>query len=238
LQDHDRSLVVGETTFGKALVQSVYRITQNAGAAITTARYYTPSGRLIQRPWDGTFDEYLTYTLREQDPNKAHKPEDMKYTDGGRKVYSGGGIEPDRRFDGPVVGFNPNKLGRALYARNIFDTYAQRFSRKGDTRITPAPTARELGPDFVITDAMVAEFKEHVKSTGLKIEEPLWQQDLPFIKAMMRFEIDSDLFGIAVASENLAKVDPQLQYGLTLFGEAEQLLNLGRRNQTSRVAMR
>ena len=67
LQDHDRSLIVGETTFGKALVQSVYRVNQNAGAAITTARYYTPSGRLIQRPWDGTFDEYLTYTLREQD---------------------------------------------------------------------------------------------------------------------------------------------------------------------------
>jgi len=238
LQDHDRSLVVGETTFGKALVQSVYRVNQNAGAAITTARYYTPSGRLIQRPWDGTFDEYLTYTLREQDPNRAHKPEDLKYTDGGRKVYSGGGVEPDRRFDGPVLGFNPSKLGRALYARNIFDTFAQRFSRKGDTRITPATTARELGPDFMVNDAMLAEFKEHVKSTGLKIDDALWQQDLPFIRAMMRFEIDSDLFGIAVASENLAKVDPQLQFGLGLFNEAEQLLNLGRRNQTSRVAQR
>ena len=63
LQDHDRSLIVGETTFGKALVQSVYRLSQGAGAAITTARYYTPSGRLIQRPWDGTFDEYLTYAF-------------------------------------------------------------------------------------------------------------------------------------------------------------------------------
>src|ERR1044071_3372039 len=102
LQDHDRSLIVGETTFGKALVQSVYRVSEGAGAAITTARYYTPAGRLIQRPWDGTFDEYLTYTLREQDPNKVHKAEDLKYTDAGRKVYSGGGIEPDRRFDGPV----------------------------------------------------------------------------------------------------------------------------------------
>jgi carboxyl-terminal processing protease len=238
LQDHDRSLIVGETTFGKALVQSVYRVNQSAGAAITTARYITPSGRLIQRPWDGTFDEYLTYTLREQDANKAHKPEDMKYTDGGRKVYSGGGIEPDRRFDGPVQGFNPSKVGRALYARNIFDSFAQRFSRKGDTRITALPNARELAPDFVVNDAMLAEFKEHVKSTGLKIDEPLWQQDLAFIKAMVRFEIDSDLFGVAVASENLAKVDPQLQFSLGLFSEAEQLLNLGRRNQTSRVAQR
>src|SRR5678816_3912744 len=67
LQDHDRSLIVGETTFGKALVQSVYRVSEGAGVAVTTARYYTPSGRLIQRPWDGTFDEYLTYTYREQD---------------------------------------------------------------------------------------------------------------------------------------------------------------------------
>ena len=99
LQDHDRSLIVGETTFGKALVQSVYRVAEGAGAAITTARYYTPSGRLIQRPWDVGFDEYLTYTWREQDGNKVHKADDLKYTDAGRKVYSGGGIEPDRRFD-------------------------------------------------------------------------------------------------------------------------------------------
>ena len=238
LQDHDRSLIVGETTFGKALVQSVYRVNQSAGAAITTARYYTPSGRLIQRPWDGTFDEYLTYTLREQDASKAHKPEDLKYTDGGRKVYSGGGVEPDRRFDGPVQGFNPTKFGRALYARNIFDSFAQRFSRQGDTRIAAAPAARELGPDFVVTDAMLAEFKEHLKGTGLKVDEAAWQQDLTFIRAMVRFEIDSDLFGVAVASENLAKVDPQLQFAMGFFGEAEQLLNLGRRNQSTRVAQR
>ena len=66
LQDYDRALVVGETTFGKALVQSVYRVSQGAGLALTTARYFTPSGRMIQRPWDGSFDEYLTYTLKDQ----------------------------------------------------------------------------------------------------------------------------------------------------------------------------
>jgi len=239
LQDHDRSLVVGETTFGKALVQSVYRVNQSAGAAITTARYYTPSGRLIQRPWDGTFDEYLTYTLREQDTNRVHRTEDLKYTDGGRKVYSGGGIEPDRRLDGPVLGFNPTKFGRALYARNIFDSFAQRFSRKGDTRIGPAlPDARELSAEFDVSDEMLAEFKQHVMKTGLKVDEAAWQQDLPFIKAMVRFEIDSDLFGVAVASENLAKVDPQLQFAVGLFSEAEQLLQLGRRTQSTRAAAR
>ena len=161
LQDHDRSLIVGETTFGKALVQSVYRVSQGAGAAITTARYYTPSGRLIQRPWDGTFDEYLTYTLREQDANKVHKPDDLKYTDGGRKVYSGGGVEPDRRFDGPIDGFNPTASAARSTRGNLFDTYAQRFSRKGDTRIAPSTSSRRASsaPDFEVTDAMVAEFK-------------------------------------------------------------------------------
>ena len=62
LQDHDRALVVGETTWGKALVQSIYRLSEGAGLALTTAHYFTPAGRLIQRPWDESFDEYLSYT--------------------------------------------------------------------------------------------------------------------------------------------------------------------------------
>lgn len=229
LQDHDRALVVGETTFGKALVQSVYRVSQGAGVAVTTARYYTPSGRLIQRPWDGSFDEYLTYTLREQNPNQAHKPEDLKFTDGGRRVYSGGGVEPDRRFDGPVEGFNPSRFGRTLFARNLFDTYAQRFSRKGDRRITaqPAGPPRELTEDFEVTDAMVAEFKQIVQKSGLRIDETAWQQEQPFIRAMIRFEIDVDLFSVEVARRNLAKADPQLQFAVTLFPEAEALMRLG-----------
>ncbi len=216
LQDHDRSLIVGETTFGKALVQSVYRVSQGAGVAVTTARYYTPSGRLIQRAWDGTFDEYLTYTLREQDPNKAHKTDDLKFTDGGRKVYSGGGVEPDRRFDGPVNGFSPNRFSRTLYARNLFDAYAQKFTRKGDTRIAASTTTmpRELAADFQVTDAMVAEFRDLVQTSKIKIDEAAWQQDLPFIRAMVRYEIDLDLFGVEAARKNVSKADPQLQFAL------------------------
>ena len=228
LQDHDRALIVGETTFGKALVQSVYRVSEGAGVAVTTARYYTPSGRLIQRPWDGTFDEYLTYTLREQDPGKSHQAEDLKFTDGGRRVYSGGGVEPDRRFDGPVEGFNPTRFSRGLFARNLFDTFAQRFTRAGDRRITMDPTGglRELTEDFRVTDAMVAEFKEHVQKSRLRIDEAAWNQDQPFIRSMIRFEIDVDLFGVAIARKNLSMQDPQLQYALTLFPEAAALMRL------------
>ena len=228
LQDHDRSLIVGETTFGKALVQSVYRVSEGAGVAVTTARYYTPSGRLIQRPWDGTFDEYLTYTYREQDAARTHKAEELKYTDAGRRVYSGGGVEPDRRFDGPTEGFNPTRFGRTLFSRNLFDIYAQRFSRAGDRRITVNPTAqlRELSQDFQVTDAMVAEFKDFVQKSRLRIDEAAWKQDEAFIRAMIRFEIDVDLFGVEFARKNLSRQDPQLQYALTLFPEAEALMRL------------
>ncbi len=239
LQDHDRSLIVGETTFGKALVQSVYRLSQGAGAAITTARYYTPSGRMIQRPWDGTFDEYLTYTLREQDANKAHKESDLKYTDSGRKVYSGGGIEPDRRFDGPADGFNPTRFGRSIAARNLFDAYAQQFSRRGDTRISRiGGQTRELDANYEVTDAMLAEFKALVQKSPIVFDEASWQKDLDFIKAMIHREIDMDLFGVSAAYANLAKRDPQLLYGMGLFPEAQQLLESGRQAQSRRAAAR
>jgi carboxyl-terminal processing protease len=219
---------LGETTFGKSLDQTVYRVSGGAGVAVTTARYYTPSGRLIQRPWDGTFDEYLTYTLREQDANREHRPDELKYTDGGRRVYSGGGIEPDRRFDGPLEGFNPSRFGRTLFARNLFDTFAQRFSRSGDRRITATPTtqARELTPEFEVTPALVQEFREHVEKSRLRIDEAAWQQDQQFIRAMIRFEIDVDLFGVEVARRNLSRQDPQLQFSMTLFPEAEALMRL------------
>ena len=228
LQDHDRSLIVGETTFGKALVQSVYRVSGGAGVAVTTARYYTPSGRLIQRPWDGTFDEYLTYALREQDPSQAHEPDRLKFTDGGRRVYGGGGVEPDRRFDGPTEGFAPSRFSRNLAARNLFNSFAQRFTRAGDERIRVSPSApvRELSVDFEVTDAMLAEFKEHVQASAVRIDEEAWQQDQAFIRAMVRYGIDIDLFSVEVARKNLAGQDPQLGYALTLFPEAEALMRL------------
>ena len=119
MQDHDRGLIVGETTFGKALVQSVYSI-EGAGLALTTAHYYTPSGRLIQRPWDGAFDEYLTYALRDQSASRAHPASELKYTDGGRKVYGGGGIEPDHFIGGAIEGFNVTPFTRTLFVRGAF----------------------------------------------------------------------------------------------------------------------
>ena len=229
LQDHDRALIVGETTFGKALVQSIYHVSQNAGLALTTARYYTPSGRLIQRPWDGTFDEYLTYALRDQDDARPHDPKDLKYTDGGRRVYGGGGIEPDRRLDGPVEGFNPSHFGRVLYARQLFSAFAQRFSAVGDTRPGAGGKDRQfVAPDFVVDDRMLGEFKKYVADRGLKIDQAQWDADLTFIRAMVRYDIDLALFGVESARRHLIETDPQAQFALSLFREAEQLTQLSR----------
>jgi carboxyl-terminal processing protease len=229
LQDHDRALIVGETTFGKALVQSVYRIANEAGLALTTAHYYTPSGRLIQRPWDVSFDEYLSYGSKEQEANKPHNPSDLKRTAGGRPVYSGGGVEPDRHMPGKFEGFNPTPFGRMLYLRTEFEDYAQKFMAEGDTRIAQQATGRRsVARGFIVDDAMVADFREHLKTRRLRIDEEAFQKDLPFIKALIRFRIEEVVFGIATARRNLLASDPQAQLAMSLFPEADKLLAMSR----------
>lgn len=235
LQDHDRALIVGETTFGKALVQSVYRISQNAGLALTTGRYYTPSGRLIQRPWDGAFDEYLTYTLKDQNGARQHSAADLRYTDAGRKVYGGGGIEPDRHIAGPVEGYNPTRFGRTLFARQAFENFAERFYAEGDTRMGGnAKNRRLVSRGFSVSDAMVGEFKQFLKSERVKVDDEAFLRDTEFIRAMIKFQIDMALFGAEEARRNLLMRDPQSQIALGLFPEAERLTALARAQPDAR----
>ena len=229
IQDHDRGLVVGETTFGKALVQSVYRIGGNAGLALTTGRYYTPSGRMIQRPWDGSFDEYLTYSLRDQTPQRQHSGEEMKLTDGGRKVYSGGGIEPDKFFAGPIEGFNPTRFGRTLYARQSFANFADQFTAEGDTRMSVAnKNKKRISRGFQVTAAMLNDFKESLKQQRVKIDEAAFAEDEPFIRAMIHYDIDVALFGVEEARRNLISVEPQAQFALKQFPDAVRLTEMAR----------
>jgi carboxyl-terminal processing protease len=236
LQDHDRALVVGETTFGKALVQSVYPISEGAGVAITTGRYYTPSGRLIQRPWDGSFDEYLTYTLRDQVADRQHKATELKYTDAGRKVYGGGGIEPDKFIVGPVEGFNPGRFGRMLHTRQSFVKFADQFTAEGDTRMSAANKGKKVvARGFAITDAMMDDFKASLAAQKIKMDADGFTKDEAFIRAMIHFEIDSALFGMDEARHNLVLKDPQTQFALTQFGEAQRLIELST-TKTARAA--
>jgi hypothetical protein len=97
---------------------------------------------------------------------------------------------------------------------------------------------RELSADFEVTDEMLAEFKKLVQQSPIPFDETAWNTDIEFIKAMIHREIDIDLFGIAAAYKNLAKHDPQLQFALTLFPEAQQLLNMSRQSNNGRRAAR
>lgn len=234
LQDHDRALIVGETTFGKALVQSIYRVSQGAGLALTTAQYYTPSGRLIQRPWDGTFDEYLTYAMRDQE-DRTPSADQMKLTDGGRKVYSGGGIEPDERVAGQVEGFSPSRFSRTLYARQLFAGFAEPFTARGDSRPgAQGPSRKVVNAGFDVDEAMVRDFRVFLGERRIRIDEDAFAADLDFIKAMIRFEIELALFGVGEARKNLLMQDPQARQALTFFPQARTLSEMAR-NRTAGI---
>ncbi len=226
MQDHDRAIIVGEQTFGKALVQSVYRIANGAGLALTTGRYFTPSGRMIQRPWDGAFDDYLTYGLRDQVEHRDHAASQLKYTDSGRKVYGGGGIEPDHFMPGPIQGFNPSYFSRQLFSRGMFVGFAEHFTAEGDERPANKRTGSQhkVQRGFDITPAFLDEFKAYVASQHMAIDDAAFAADQAFIKAMIHYEADVDLFGVEEARRELLKVDPQANFALGFFDEAKALL--------------
>jgi carboxyl-terminal processing protease len=225
IQDHDRGVVVGETTFGKALVQSVYPIDEGAALALTTAHYATPSGRIIQRPWDNSFDEYLTYVQRDQNGTRPHQAAELKYTDAGRKVYSGGGIEPDHFIAGPVEGFAPTPFSRLLVSRGAFVSYAARFAKEGDSRPGARSAAKyKVAAGWAVTPAMLEDFKEFVSGGHLKFDDEAYKQDEAFVKAMIHAEVDRDLFGEGEARRNLIRIDPQALASLQYFDEAKKLV--------------
>jgi len=227
MQDHDRGIVVGETTFGKALVQSVYPIDEGAALALTTAHYATPSGRIIQRPWDNSFDEYLTYTQRDQSGTRPHPAAELKYTDAGRKVYGGGGIEPDHFVAGPVEGYAPSPFSRLLVSRGAFVSFASKFAREGDTRTGAKSAAKfKVGSGWTVTPAMIEEFRQFITAGRLKFDEDAFKADQTFIAAMIHYEVDTDLFGSSEARRNLVKNDPQTQASQQYFDEARKLLDL------------
>jgi carboxyl-terminal processing protease len=202
---------------------------------VTTGRYYTPSGRLIQRPWDGTFDEYLTYTLRDQtSAERQHKASDLKLTDAGRKVYSGGGIEPDKFVVGAgMEGFNPTRFGRLLFARQEFANFADQFRAEGDTRFSDAnKNKKPVSRGFVVDDKMIADFKSALAARKVKIDEESFAKDDTFIRAMIHFEIDRTLFNMEEARRNLIAKDPQAQFALAQFSEAEHLMDLSATKST------
>src|SRR5262245_35925494 len=211
LQDHDRALIVGQTSFGKGLVQSVYPLSKNAGLALTTQKWYTPSGRLIQRDYS-QISQFDYYNHRETTPAKK---DDIKHSDIGRIVYGGGGITPDYIVEDQKA----NEFQTLLAAKYAFYTFAHDYLAKNPS----------IDQSFQVTDAMVDQFKQHMTKRGIEFTEKDFQDNRDYIKRSVKYEIFYDHFGVADAGKVLLEGDPQVNKALDLIPEAKDLASKARR---------
>lgn len=236
LQDHDRALIVGETSFGKGLVQSVYTLENNTGMALTTAKYYTPSGRLIQRDYSGSSFEYYyadAGDVAEQDA-KERKVFD---TDNKRKVYGGGGITPD------VIerAREANRLEMLLASKDVFFQYARRISSgefpnassfqlpiNNEEVPVPRGKASKSLPNYEITDAMLSDFKQFLRERHVDFSEEDIKNNEDFIKRRIRQELFTSSFGIQEGFRIGIQGDTQVLKALEVMPEAKSLMTSGR----------
>ena len=230
IQDHDRGLIIGENTFGKGLVQSIYRISEGNGLALTTAKYYTPSGRSIQRDYSGSIDDYY-YNARNGEPEAPSG--EVKYTTAGRAVYSGGGISPDVHVSYPRL---PKEV-LALNSNNSFFKYATRFAAKDDRRlldgagIQPAEvrTARPkdvrlIDKNFRVDDEVLEDFFSFLDEEGVDYSREKLLEHRDRLALRIEVEIFSALWGAVAAQTIAVRHDPQVQAGLEALPRSAELM--------------
>jgi carboxyl-terminal processing protease len=207
LQDHDRALIVGETTFGKGLVQTVYNLSENSGLALTTYHYYTPSGRLIQRNYAGLslYDYYNHAGAMPADSSNR----EVKLTDSGRTVYGGGGITPDEKIESPEA----NQFQKELMFHNVFFRFAPVYVSEHST----------IDKNFQVDDAVIADFKRFLTSQGVEYNDTEMNGVTDWLKARIRQDIVTIEFGQLQGLRVLADWDPMIQKAVGYLPEAEAL---------------
>ena len=231
LQDHDRALIVGETTFGKGLVQTIMPLRNVRGyaLALTTARYYTPSGRSIQR-------EYGNAALEDYYSPKDRKPCDQgggeaKLTDSGRKVFGGDGITPDYCVEPET----PTKFVSYLIGRQAFLGFARRFEGeegRGQAEIAGTGTrsrsssakVRFVTRDFKADDAVLAEFKGYLDQRKLRYTPADLDENKPAVVRLIEDEVLRQAIGEGAARRRSMNWDPQIKKALELIPRADLLL--------------
>lgn len=232
IQDWDRGLVVGVTSFGKGLVQKQFELRDGSAFRLTTARYYTPSGRLIQRPYEDKGRYRIEPMDREEieGENLEHKIEGKDSarpafrTASGRTVYGGGGITPDYIVKMDTV----SPFIRSLIRQNVFYEFNFKFMNEHGPTIR-----REYEKDFLkfkekfdVTDNMLSEFRSFVKTKGIEIKEDELRRDLPYLKLLIKAFIARPLWGWDGYFQIVSAVDNQFQKALTLFPEAQRIAGL------------
>jgi carboxyl-terminal processing protease len=206
LQDHDRALIVGETTFGKGLVQTVFPISENTGLALTTFHYYTPSGRLIQRNYNGV-SLYDYYYVRNDALPADKSNREVKLTDAGRPVYGGGGITPDEKI--PELKSNHFQEVLLTPPHRAFFDFATHYL-----------ASHSVSRDLVVDDVMMGQFKDFLRAQKIDFTDKDINDNLDWIKASIKAELFTSQFGQAEGLKVRAEWDPQIKQALTYMPEA------------------
>jgi carboxyl-terminal processing protease len=211
IQDHDRGLIVGTTTWGKGLVQTVYPLSHDAALALTTARYYTPSGRLIQRDYTSV-EDYLLHEEGEEQLVNATK--EVRKTDAGRTVYGGGGIRPD-----VIVDLDPtSKFVDQLERGQFFFHFAVEYNARH----------KGVAKSFEVTPAILEEFRDFLEQRKVTWTPQDFEADRERLRSEIKEAVVSALFGLEEYYKVYAESDRQIQRALELFPEAQQLAALAR----------
>ncbi|HEX7155511.1 MAG TPA: S41 family peptidase [Thermoanaerobaculia bacterium] len=213
IQDHDRGLVVGETSWGKGLVQSVYTLQYGAGLALTTSKYFTPAGRNIQRDYSSFYDYYVADET-ENGPEVPLEQRKQFKTDTGRVVYGGGGITPDYIVKQPQL----SRTTQLLEVRSAIFNYAVEYAAKH-----PGLTKEmEITPQLVEEFVRYAVEKEIAPAAEIRdtLNKP---EDRKYIQRALKAEIVAAKFGYDASYPYRLQGDAQVEKALELFPEAQKL---------------
>jgi carboxyl-terminal processing protease len=223
VQDLDRGLVVGETSFGKGLVQSQIPLRDGAAVRVTIAHYFTPSGRLIQRPYDKGLQNYLEEGWDDLDPNAAEDSASQRplfRTASGRNVYGGGGITPDVM----IKGDRWTMFSAELWRQRLFFEYGAEYA---SAHKNLAADFDAFVRNFAVTETMLADFRKLMDKHQVKFNQESWDKDLNFIKSKIKSEIARNLWDSSKYYQVEAASDNQIQQALRLFPEASRVAQLG-----------
>jgi carboxyl-terminal processing protease len=223
IQDHDRGLIVGENSFGKGLVQTQFPLSEDTALLLTTARYYTPSGRLIQR-------DYKNISLYDYhyNPQPPRAPE-VKLTDSGRQVFGEGGITPDDVVPMP----KPDDFQQLLLRRGVLYPFQQGV---GDFTRYFLGTRPDITKDFVVDDSVLNQFRKYLDQQHIKFTEPDIQDNLAWLKWKIKREVFTSVFGLNDGYKVELQNDPQLQKAIELIPQAKALYQNARKIVAERNA--
>ena len=204
IQDHDRGLLVGETTFGKGLVQTVFPLSQGTGVSLTTAQWYTPSGRLIQRAYANR--SYIDYYYGK---GKAIPKTEIYYTDSGRKVYGGGGITPDVI----IKTLQLNQFQSQLLSKGVIFSFVRAFN----------PSHPKTDDNFQVTQQILKDFESHLQDQKFSYQKTMLVENAEFIKRRIKYEYFLSRFGPTKAQKVDLEGDPQFKKALEVLPQAKSL---------------